>query len=366
MSKVIPLCMLMIATALTGCEPDYESMHRRDKMMPPADPESLSREELEAICYDYLTYADAAAPARSFDIPRLYIDRELELTLERLSDPTEILAKCDELDAFINRLDLRLQEARVACGPCLGIGFKGESVRKEYAFGIANIPKWRETIRTNRARAAKITERLAEDRAITQALKTWKQSNRALLTYKDGQVELEITDMSFLPRETVSIPFSQSKTVTVDTSAARTEVNVRLTVLEGARILWPCNKQPWGYDADSPFHGGSFPIGATLCDDLGNEFPLSKFTPGYFRQSKGLRAGDGEDFTVIFQQYPADKATSLTLRFVPGVFGQDRPIEMTLPTRVFLKTRGSVKDVLPSSPESESVVSSPPGDSGTR
>jgi hypothetical protein len=69
--------------------------------------------------------------------------------------------------------------------------------------------------------------------------------------------------------------------------------------------------------------------------------------PAYYYRGypRSLHAGDTEEFKVVFADYPVRKATSIVLRFDPGVFGQDNPISMELPMNVFLKDRQSIDEL---------------------
>lgn len=245
-----------------------------------------------------------------------------------LSEPNDILSKCDKIDAFLVKLDARLAAVRAACGACFDIQSTrfsilstGATIRREYTKASEEILACKGELTKQRERAYRMMEKAA-------FLPKWRQAHADVLTYTDHQVMVEIMDIHVITQH--------------PSMGDRTEVNVRVTALDQSKILWPCNSRIWGYDANSPNSGGSFPIGASLKDDLANEFPLSRFQPEYYARSQGLRTGDNEDFTVTFKEYPVNRATSVTLRFMSGVFGQDRSIEMTLPMRVFLKTRGNL------------------------
>jgi hypothetical protein len=282
--------------------------------MTPSDLESLSQEELESVCDNYIMHARAAMSARMLTLPPFHPFNPNSWINPVASDP-------NRTDQLIAQLMDVIESARVSCGRCFDVGVKGHLVRESYDETLKRITAIRAqnepALERQRASRRAVEERQrALRRAVEEHQSTVEQLRQAgALSYESSQVRLEIRDIHIAP--------------------TLTEFAVRLTVLDEARILWPCNCTLWGYDAENPFHGGSDPIGASLVDNLGNKLPLVSFTPEYYgrlyRTSSGLHGGDMKDFHVVFGEYPANRATSVRLDFAAGAFGQNDSISFHIP-----------------------------------
>lgn len=111
-------------------------------------------------------------------------------------------------------------------------------------------------------------------------------------------------------------------------------IKVRLENISEGRIIRPTTLAVWGYDAESPMHGGSYCVGFSLKDDYGNEYPLKDCDKKLGRTDPGLQPGGTLEVNLTFSGVPPAKARELELQVHPDTFGTLKPITVSIPRQI--------------------------------